>query len=260
MSQLPPRKRFGQHFLVDNFVINDIIGLIAPREDEHLVEIGPGRGALTALLHSRVARLSIIEIDRELAASMNERYGKQANFDLLLGDALEVDYGALQSKQKLRLVGNLPYNISTPLILKLIEFSASIEDMTFMLQKEVVDRLAATPNSKDYGRLSIMVQSQADVSSYFEVEPTAFEPPPKVTSKLIRIAPQERQLTPSGLQHLAQCTRVAFGQRRKTLRNTLGKTFSHDLLEDCGIDLARRAEEISVDKFCALAQTLSEKR
>ena len=258
MSQLRARKRFGQHFLVDDFVIDDIIALIAPREDEHLVEIGPGCGALTALLHNRVARLSVIEIDRDLAASMNERYGKQANFDLLLGDALKVDYGALQSKQKLRVVGNLPYNISTPLILKLIEFSVNIADMTFMLQKEVVDRLAATPNSKDYGRLSIMVQSQANVSSYFEVGPTAFDPPPKVTSKLVRIAPQGRRLTPAGLQHLAQCTRIAFGQRRKTLRNTLGKTFSHGLLEDCGIDMARRAEEISVDTFCTLAQTLSD--
>ena len=258
MSQLRVRKRFGQHFLVDDFVIDDIIALIAPREDEHLVEIGPGCGALTALLHNRVARLSVIEIDRDLAASINERYGKQANFDLLLGDALKVDYGALQSKQKLRVVGNLPYNISTPLILKLIEFSVNIEDMTFMLQKEVVDRLVATPNSKDYGRLSIMVQSQADVSSYFEVGPTAFDPPPKVTSKLVRIAPQGRRLTPAGLQHLAQCTRIAFGQRRKTLRNTLGKKFSHDLLEDCGIDMARRAEEISVDTFCTLAQTLSD--
>jgi len=250
------RKRFGQHFLVDAHVIAQIIELISPRERDHLVEIGPGRGALTAPLVATGARLSVIEIDRDLGAFIRGKFDPSPKFELHLVDALKFDFASLNGPAGVRVVGNLPYNISTPLILKLVGQAAHIQDMTFMLQKEVVDRLAASPGSKAYGRLSVMVQSQARVESFFEVAAQAFSPPPKVISKLVRITPQSTGLSAESRAQLESCVRTAFGQRRKTIKNTLGKQISHEILASCGIELERRAEEISVDKYVRLARSI----
>jgi 16S rRNA (adenine1518-N6/adenine1519-N6)-dimethyltransferase len=254
----PPRarKRFGQHFLVDPHVIDQIVALISPGEREHLVEIGPGRGALTAPLLATGARLSVIEIDRDLAAFVRAEFGHQPNLEVHLADALDVDFATLEGDAPMRVVGNLPYNISTPLILNLVE-QACIRDLTFMLQKEVVDRLTAAPGSKHYGRLSVMVQSRARVESFFEVTPMAFEPPPKVTSKLVRITPQRNGLSPRCKRELESCVRIAFEQRRKILKNTLGKQFNHGVLHRCGISLENRPEDITVDAYVRLAKSLS---
>jgi len=255
----PPRarKRFGQHFLVDRGIIAEIVNLISPQDNDHLVEIGPGRGALTRPLMATGVRLSVIEIDRDLAAIVAKEFSRRANFELHLGDALEFDFASLSGDDQIRVVGNLPYNIATALILRLIDQAPHIQDMTFMLQQEVVDRLAANPGSKDYGRLSIMVQSRAMVEPFFDVGPTAFEPPPKITSTMVRITPQNVGLSIGVLGHLEACVRTAFGQRRKTIRNTLGKRVDNDILAACGIGAGQRPEEISVEAFVHLAQTIA---
>ncbi len=250
------RKRFGQHFLVDPAVIDQIIDLIAPAPAERMIEIGPGRGALTLPLVEHRVHLTVIEIDRLLASAIGDEFGDEPGFKIEIEDALNVDYPALIGANRVRVVGNLPYNISTPLILKLISHHALIHDMTFMLQKEVVDRLCAVPCTKAYGRLSVMVQSQAQVEACFEVSPLAFAPPPKVTSKLVRITPQSNSLSANAQAQLESNVRAAFGQRRKTVKNTLGKIVPHEILAASGIDLAQRAEEISVDTYVRLAKAL----
>ncbi len=252
------RKRFGQHFLTDRAIIDEIIELINPRPTDHLVEIGPGRGALTASMVNKGMFLSVIEIDRDLAAIVIKEFGHHPNFKLHVEDALKIDYSMVARSKSIRVIGNLPYNISTPLILKLTDQGGLIEDMTFMLQKEVVDRLAARPGTKDYGRLSVMVQSQGQVEPSFEVPPTAFAPPPKVTSKLVRITPQRQTLSTAGRSHLESSVRTAFGQRRKTIKNTLGKVVPHDALEACDIGLMQRPEEIEVAAYVRLAQLMCE--
>ncbi len=257
MSPPRARKRFGQHFLIDPHVIDEIMALICARKHDHLVEIGPGRGALTAPLLASGARLSVIEIDRDLAAFIIARLGCNPNLEVHLANVLDVDFATLNEGAPMRVIGNLPYNISTPLILNLIDQAACIRDMTFMLQKEVVDRLAASPGSKDYGRLSVMVKSRARVEPSFDVLPAAFDPPPRVTSKLVRITPQQDSLSHEGRRELESCVRIAFAQRRKILKNTLGKCISHDLLIHCGIALERRPEEINVDAYVHLARSLS---
>ncbi|MDA0822740.1 MAG: 16S rRNA (adenine(1518)-N(6)/adenine(1519)-N(6))-dimethyltransferase RsmA [Proteobacteria bacterium] len=256
VSQTRARKRFGQHFLIDQYTIDQIIELIAPVQGEHFVEIGPGRGALTAQLIRYNVPLDVIEIDRDLAQIINSKFGEFPNFNLHIGDALKTDYATFRNPGTLRIVGNLPYNISTPLILQLISQCSVIQDMTFMLQKEVVDRLAASPGSKDYGRLSVMVQSYAQVAGYFEVPPAAFDPPPKVISKLVRITPQNRGISPDTYRCLEYCVRLAFGQRRKTVKNSLGREISLDVIEKCGIDLKQRPEEIQVETYLLLAKAL----
>ena len=256
MSQTRARKRFGQHFLVDQYTIDQIIELIAPNPGEHFVEIGPGRGALTKELLGYNVPLDVIEIDRDLAQIVDSKFGEHPNFSLHVGDALKTDYAAFRNPGTIRVVGNLPYNISTPLILQLIAQCSVIKDMTFMLQKEVVDRLAASPGSKDYGRLSVMVQSYAQVAGYFEVPPTAFDPPPRVISKLVRITPQNREISPNTYGCLEYCVRLAFGQRRKTVKNSLGREIPLDVIESCGIDLKQRPEEIHVETYLLLARAL----
>lgn len=255
----PPfaRKRFGQHFLVDPGVIDQIIELIAPKPTDHLIEIGPGRGALTAPLLERGPQLTVIEIDRDLGAIINSKFDHHPRLKIHIEDALNVDFPTIIGPARVRVVGNLPYNISTPLILKLMDQPELIENMTFMLQKEVVERLAAVPGTKDYGRLSVMVQSQGQVEPFFDVPPHAFSPAPKVTSKIVRITPQSPQLSVAGLGQLESCVRIAFGQRRKTIKNTLGKSVSHDILEVCGIGLKQRPEEIGVSAYVRLAQLLT---
>jgi len=252
-----PRKRFGQHFLIDPVVIQQITDLIAPSPADRIIEIGPGQGALTMPLIKSRARLTVIEIDRDLAGAIRSQFGHEPDFKIQIQDALSVDYPTLIGTDRVRVVGNLPYNISTPLILKLRTHHASIQDMTFMLQKEVVDRLSALPGTKAYGRLSVMVQSRSQVEPYFEVPPLAFEPPPRVTSKLVRITPQPSSLSANAEALLETSVRQAFGQRRKTIKNTLGKTMSHDVLTACGIGLTQRPDEIDVETYVRLATALS---
>jgi len=247
------RKRFGQHFLTDAGVIDDIVAAIDPKPGDALVEIGPGLGAMTDPLAARCTRLTVIELDRDLAARLRRR----PELDVVEGDVLRVDFGALaqQLGAKLRVVGNLPYNISTPILFHLLDAVASIEDQHFMLQKEVVQRMAAGPGGKEYGRLSVMLQWRYDIESVLDVPPEAFEPPPRVDSAVVRMQPlPDVPLLDAGL--LEELVAVAFSQRRKLLRNTLGRW-----LEQRGFggefDVQRRAEEVPVAQYVALAQALS---
>lgn len=245
-----PRKRFGQHFLTDTSVLDAIVRAIDPRPGEALVEIGPGLGALTDPLVSRCERLTVIELDRDLAA----RLRKRTELQVIEADVLTVDFSALARErgQRLRVVGNLPYNISSPIAFHLLAHVGSIADQHFMLQKEVVDRMAASPGDKDYGRLSVMLQWRYDIESLFEVPPQAFDPPPRVDSAVVRMLPLP---TPPAVDAalLGELVAVAFSQRRKLLRHTLGRW-----LEARGFggnfDVQRRAEEVPVAEYVTLAQ------
>jgi len=244
------RKRFGQHFLTDAGVVEAIIDAIDPHPGQALVEIGPGLGALTGPLLQRCGALTVIELDRDLAA----RLRREAGLTVVEGDVLRVDFAALAAAagQPLRIVGNLPYNISTPILFHLLGAAVSVADQHFMLQKEVVDRMAATPGNKDYGRLTVMLQWRYRIEPVLAVPPVAFEPPPRVNSSVVRMVPlpQPRDLDEARLRTLVT---VAFSQRRKLLRHTLGRW-----LEAEGItlpfDLQRRAEEVPVAEYLALAR------
>ena len=244
-----PRKRFGQHFLTDGAVLAAIVDCIAPHPGEALIEIGPGLGAMTRPLAARCGRLTVIELDRDLAA----RLRGDATLDVIEADVLRVDFAALAAARahKLRIVGNLPYNISTPILFHLLDAVAHVHDQHFMLQKEVVDRMAAPPGGKDYGRLSVMLQWRYAIESVLEVGPDAFEPPPRVNSAVVRMVPNPAApgVDP---QVLAELVRVAFSQRRKVLRNTLGHWLDE---RDFGgsFDLSRRAEEVPVAQYLELA-------
>lgn len=253
MAQHIPRKRFGQHFLVDQALIEAIVREIAPRPGEPLVEIGPGLGALTQPLLERCGALTVIELDRDLAARWRQRQG----VTVVESDVLKVDIGALADTagQPLRLVGNLPYNISTPILFHLLPVADRVRDQHFMLQKEVVERMAAAPGGKDYGRLSVMLQWRYDIESVLDVPPEAFDPPPRVDSAVVRMLPLAQ---PPAVDEavLSELVTVAFSQRRKLLRHSLGRW-----LEQRGFggafDLLRRAEEVPVTEYVALAQALS---
>ena len=242
------RKRFGQHFLADAGVIDAIVAAIDPRPGQALVEIGPGLGAMTGPLLERCERLTVIELDRDLAA----RLRRNPRLDVVESDVLKVDFAALADRlgQPLRVVGNLPYNISTPILFHLLAVASRVVDQTFMLQKEVVERMAARPGNKDYGRLSVMLQWRYDIESLLEVPPEAFEPPPRVDSAVVRMQPlPDTQAVDPVL--LGELVTVAFSQRRKLLRHTLGRW-----LEARGcvapFDLQRRAEEVPVAEYLAL--------
>ena len=246
------RKRFGQHFLTDRAVIDAIIDAIDPREGEALVEIGPGLGAMTLPLLERIPQLTVIELDRDLAARLRQRKG----LTVVESDVLKVDFAALAAErgQKLRVVGNLPYNISTPILFHLLGFVDQVLDQHFMLQKEVVDRMAAEPGGKDYGRLSVMLQWRYSIESVLDVPPEAFDPPPRVDSAVVRMRPHaEPALLDAAL--LEELVASAFSQRRKLLRHSLGRW-----LEARGFagdfDLQRRAEEVPVEEYVALARLL----
>jgi len=246
------RKRFGQHFLIDTGITEAIVRAIDPRPDDALVEIGPGLGALTRPLLQRGARLTVIELDRDLAA----RWRDVPNVRVVEADVLGVDFVALarDAGRPLRVVGNLPYNISTPILFRLLGAVASIEDQHLMLQKEVVDRMAASPGRKDYGRLTVMLQWRYDIEPLFDVPPGSFDPPPRVQSTVLRMTPLP---TPPSLDAamLGELVSVAFSQRRKLLRHTLGQWLASAQL---GIEfnLQRRAEEVPVAEYVALAQEL----
>ncbi|MBL8352302.1 MAG: 16S rRNA (adenine(1518)-N(6)/adenine(1519)-N(6))-dimethyltransferase RsmA [Burkholderiaceae bacterium] len=247
------RKRFGQHFLVDEALIDAIVRAIAPRPGEALVEIGPGLGALTQPLLERCGALTVIELDRDLAARWRARQG----VGVVEADVLKVDFAALADAagQPIRVVGNLPYNISTPILFHLLAVAQRVRDQHFMLQKEVVDRLAAAPGGKDFGRLSVMLQWRYEIEALFDVPPEAFDPPPRVVSAIVRMQPRAE---PPALDEarLSALVTVAFSQRRKLLRHTLGRWLDAQGHAG-GFDLQRRAEEVPVAEYVALAQALS---
>ena len=249
------RKRFGQHFLTDPGVIDAIVRAVHPADDDVIVEIGPGQGAITDALVRRAGHLHAIELDRDLAARLRRQYADRANVTIHEADALAFDFAALGDR--LRVVGNLPYNISTPLLFHLLRFRECILDMHFMLQKEVVDRMAAEPGSKAYGRLGIMLGCHLSVEPLFDVPPEAFSPPPEVTSAVVRLDP-----LPPGSFHIADeaglstLVATAFMQRRKTLRNALkGKADAADLAA-VGIDGGLRPEQVSIRAYVALSNHL----
>ncbi len=244
------KKRFGQHFLADRSVIERIVDCIDPRPGQALVEIGPGRGALTFALLARTPALTVVELDRDLAARLRRTPG----LEVVEGDVLEVDFAALAPAAgtgKLRVVGNLPYNISTPILFHLLEAADRIEDQHFMLQKEVVARMAAGAGGKDYGRLSVMLQWRYEIESLLDVPPEAFDPPPRVNSAVVRMTPRAEPaaIAPALLREIVTS---AFSQRRKLLRHTLGRW-----LEERGVeapfDTQRRAEEVPVEEYLRLA-------
>ena len=254
-----PRKRFGQNFLHDPGVIHNIISAIHPQEQEKLVEIGPGKGALTRHLLKACSSLDVVELDRDLIPILQEECSPLGELRIHNVDALKFDFSSLTSgNEKLRVVGNLPYNISTPLIFHLLEQAAEIKDMHFMLQKEVVERLAASPGGKDYGRLSIMVQYYCEVEKLFTVPPGAFFPPPKVTSAVVRLTPYEKpKVTVKDIAVLNRVVTQAFSQRRKTLRNTLKKLIDTETISGLDIDPSRRPETLSLEEYARLADALA---
>lgn len=248
-----PRKRFGQHFLVDQGVIYNIVQAINPRPGEALVEIGPGLGALTQPVLERAGALTVIELDRDLAARWRERQG----VTVVESDVLKVDFRALAAEfgRPLRVIGNLPYNISTPILFHLLEVAAEVQDQHFMLQKEVIDRMAAAPGGKDYGRLSVMLQWRYDIEALLDVPPGAFDPPPRVDSAVVRMRP----LSPApdvDEALLQQVVTVAFSQRRKLLRHTLGRWLEQRRFTG-EFDVLRRAEEVPVADYLALVRSLA---
>lgn len=250
------RKRFGQHFLHDRQVIDRLLDAINPQPGELLVEIGPGHGALTLPLLRRLGRLEAIELDRDLAVYLIENCTTEGDLRLHNRDALTFDFGALAGKgQRLRVVGNLPYNISTPLLFHLLARVDIIEDMHFMLQREVVVRLAAKPGNKDYGRLSVMAQFYCLIEPLFTVKPGAFIPPPKVDSRVVRLRPHHPSLAPDiPRAALSQLVSRAFSQRRKTLANALKGLLVSAELESLGVHPRQRPETVSLEQYVTLTR------
>ncbi len=253
------RKRFGQNFLHDAHIIERIIASIAARDSQHIVEIGPGKGALTEHLLLTAGQLDAIELDRDLIPLLEQRFADYTQFRIHSADALQFDFSSLlnSADEQLRLVGNLPYNISTPLIFRLLENVDIIEDMHFMLQKEVVERLTASPNSKAYGRLSILVQYLCHANQLFIVPPGAFSPAPKIDSAIVQLTPRKPLADSIRLEHatlndLSFIAKSAFAQRRKTLRNNLKKIITESDIKQCDIDPGRRAETLTISEFVAL--------
>ncbi|OOF80695.1 16S rRNA (adenine(1518)-N(6)/adenine(1519)-N(6))-dimethyltransferase RsmA [Rodentibacter caecimuris] len=260
------RKRFGQNFLHDNNVIQNIVAAIYPQKDQFLLEIGPGLGALTEPVAEQIDHLTVVELDRDLAERLRHHPFLHHKITVIENDAMQFDFGELyrqenlaEAGRKLRIFGNLPYNISTPLMFHLFKYHHIIQDMHFMLQKEVVKRLCAAPNSKAYGRLTIMAQYFCQVMPVLEVPPTAFKPAPKVDSAVVRLIPH--QVLPHPVKDLYWLNRVcsqAFNQRRKTLRNALSTLFSAENLTALGIDLNARAENLSIADYARLANWLAD--
>ncbi|WP_231880958.1 16S rRNA (adenine(1518)-N(6)/adenine(1519)-N(6))-dimethyltransferase RsmA [Halothiobacillus diazotrophicus] len=255
------RKRFGQNFLVDDAIIARIVSAIGPRHSDRMIEIGPGLGALTCQLIQPLSHLTVVELDRDIIPKLSARCRQllgpsvDERLTILPQDALTLDLAPLAADGKLRIAGNLPYNIATPLIFHLLDQAGFVADMTFMLQKEVVDRLAAGPGSRDYGRLSIMVQAVADVEALFVVPPTAFNPPPKVDSAIVRITPLAERRVPADLWSLFDdIVAQAFAHRRKTLGNNLKHWLPASTISEAGLEPGIRAEQVPLSGFVALAQ------
>lgn len=251
-----PRKRFGQNFLQNRHIIDEILRAINPQPIDNVLEIGPGLGALTQPLLRKLDQLTAIEIDTDLQQYLSELPIAQGKLKLIPADALTIDYS--QFGTKLRVVGNLPYNISTPILIHLLQFSSYIEDMYFMLQKEVVDRMVATPGSKAYGRLSVMLQYHCEVDHLFDVPPEAFDPQPKVDSAMVRLTPFRISPYESvNVKELERLVASAFAMRRKTLTNNLKGIISFAQLTELGIDGGKRPEQISVTEYVQLAKFVS---
>ena len=246
-----PRKRFGQHFLSDGGIIDAIVNAIHPQAGQAMVEIGPGLAALTQPLVERLGHLTVIELDRDLA--MRLRLHKLLT--VLESDVLRVDFTALAAGQKLRVVGNLPYNISTPILFHLLAHVSAIEDQHFMLQKEVVDRMVASPATSDYGRLSVMLQWRYEMENVLFVRPESFHPPPRVDSAIVRMVPRDEPAN-IDVKLLEKMVQVAFSQRRKLLRHTLGAWLNERNFEG-PFDVQRRAEEVPVEEYIQLAMALN---
>ncbi len=251
-----PRKRFGQNFLQSQHVIDDILRSIHAQPDDNVLEIGPGLGALTEPLLRQLNRLTAVEIDRDLQQYLSELPIGQGKLHLVAADALTVDYS--QFGEKLRVTGNLPYNISTPILIHLLRYAPFIEDMHFMLQKEVVERMAANPGTKDYGRLTVMLQYHCEVEHLFNVPPEAFDPQPKVDSAVVRLIPYS--VSPFDFVPVGELERLvasAFAMRRKTLNNNLKGIISAEQLMALGVDGGRRPEQISVAEYVQIAKFIS---
>lgn len=256
------RKRFGQNFLHDHYVIDKIVRAINPKPDDCLVEIGPGMGALTEPLLEASGKLNVVELDRDLIPILRTKFFNYPDFNIYEGDALKFDFRQLlqHDTQQLRIVGNLPYNISTPLIFHFLSHHTLVQDMHFMLQKEVVDRLAAGPGCSDYGRLGIMAQYYCKVSPLFIVGPGSFNPPPKVDSAIVRLEPYDELPYPAkDARVLQRVVREAFSMRRKTIRNTLKKLLSSDEIEALGLDTSLRPERLSLQDYVLIADAVYDK-
>jgi 16S rRNA (adenine1518-N6/adenine1519-N6)-dimethyltransferase len=251
-----PRKRFGQHFLVDRGVIDKILVAVDPRPGDLVVEIGPGLAALTGPLLERLPHLHAIEIDRDLADRLSERFAPE-RLSVHRADALEFDFGSLG--EGLRIVGNLPYNISTPLLFQLAAYSSRLRDLHLMLQREVVERMVATPSTREYGRLSVMLQYRFDMDKLFTVAADAFRPPPKVESAVVRLRPIPHPAPPARDDSVwAKVVTRAFTRRRKTLRNALMGVVSEAVLRELGIDPGLRPENLSVGDYVRIANRVAE--
>ena len=254
----PPKKNLGQHFLHERGIIDKILLAVNPQPGETLVEIGPGQGAITFPLLKRHGELTVIEFDRDLITPLMEAAEGIGELTIIHKDVLKVDFGKLAGDGRIRLVGNLPYNISTPILFHVLEHAEAIVDMHFMLQKEVVDRMAAGPGSKTYGRLSVMLQALCRVTPLFNVPPGAFRPPPKVDSAVVRLVPRPRDEIGIADPALFEAVvRDAFGQRRKTLRNALQQLCSAEDIVAAGLRPDARAEQLEVAQFVALANYLA---
>ncbi|BBP01994.1 16S rRNA (adenine(1518)-N(6)/adenine(1519)-N(6))-dimethyltransferase RsmA [Sulfuriferula nivalis] len=257
MAKHIARKRFGQHFLCDNDIIDGIIHAIRPQAGDKLVEIGPGLGALTVPLMANVPHLDVVELDRDIIERLRRTHSAE-KLTVHAGDALDFDFASLGDR--LRIVGNLPYNISTPLLFHLAEFAPQIVDMHFMLQKEVVERMVAQPSTHDYGRLTVMLQYRFEMESLFDVPPTAFDPPPKVDSAIVRMLPRvASEMGAYNITTFAHVVSSAFAQRRKTIRNTLAGLLNPTDFAKLELDSQRRAETLSVAEFVHIANYLTNK-
>ncbi|PQJ83444.1 16S rRNA (adenine(1518)-N(6)/adenine(1519)-N(6))-dimethyltransferase RsmA [Aliivibrio sifiae] len=254
------KKRFGQNFLNDPYVIDGIVSAINPLSGQNLVEIGPGLGAITEPVGREVDKFTVVELDRDLAARLRTHPELGSKLTIHEGDAMRFDFTQLiQEGNKLRIFGNLPYNISTPLMFHLFEFHKDIQDMHFMLQKEVVNRLAAGPGTKAYGRLTVMAQYYCKVMPVLEVPPTAFVPPPKVDSAVVRLVPYEVLPYPAkNLKWLDRVCREGFNQRRKTIRNCFKALLTKEQLEELGINPSLRPENLTLEQFVTMANWLND--
>lgn len=271
----PAKKHLGQNFLHDRSVIDRIVQAVNPKPGDRLVEIGPGQGALTFPLLDRHGQLTVIEFDRDLVAPLTEMAKQHGRLEVIHRDVLQVDFTALAARSdshadpdeattsadgRIRLVGNLPYNLSSPILFHALDHAPAISDMVFMLQKEVVDRMAAGPGSKVYGRLSVMLQAYCNVSPLFIVPPEAFHPVPKVDSAVVRLVPRPAmEIAVVDRTLFANVVRDAFGQRRKTLRNALSRICDTAAMESTGISPQARAEQIPVQDFVRLANFLADR-
>ncbi len=251
------KKNFGQNFLHDDFWIEKIAEAVDARPGQNIVEIGPGQAALTRLLIRDAGAVTCIEIDKDLAEWLKKKFSSH-ELALIEADVLKVDFSEIKPGEKIRLVGNLPYNISSPLLFRLMDFADRVIDQHFMLQKEVVDRMAAVPGHKAFGRLSVMLQHRYRIVKLFDVPPDAFSPPPKVISSVVRMIPLERPLAVNE-KLFARVVAQAFSMKRKTLKNNFAKFFGPEILEEAGIDPSSRAEAVGMPSFVALTNLLESK-